>query len=359
MHDEAKLVKGSGKLAPSGDVVPIKKVERFYSSSSLAIAAETSCCSNSNCGVQVIAVITDRTKKYRKNSPSSYFRASPVSHQAGCKPTSNTTKTATVLPPGKKPASPTKAAFPTQWDDVSATAPRAGANSGSASARGGAGFGRGHGTSTVGSGASRSKSRRVERFASEWKVMTGSACAASELLASWNPGGTFASAFFDLASSSLAGTTPTQKLIFRGTVSKIHKGTTGYSLTLVEKHRDRNELVIWVQSLINTSGPSGTQLWDRLTSGVISVGAEVFALGEFVVNQLLIDHPHRDDGLLRAYERAFLDRRRQIFVIEGGEWRSRHDISPSSGGLTSILTDTAAVERFHEGSGAFASAALP
>lgn len=47
---------------------------------------------------------------------------------------------------------------------------------------------------------------------------------------------------------------------------------------------DKRELSVWLQNITNTSGPSGTRLWDRLEAGLVSPGSEVFALGQFLIN---------------------------------------------------------------------------
>ncbi|ALV07716.1 hypothetical protein DES44_1202 [Roseateles depolymerans] len=281
MHDQATLVKGSGRVGAPGTEVTIEAVEAVYTSSSAANAAETFCCAG--CGVSVIAVITDQTKIGRKKSPTSYFRATPVSHKPSCRPPTAVSKPTTASRPGTKPASPTKASLPTAWDDSpdTTTGP---ATKGGAGSTSGAGPGARSGTSMSGAGTSRSKSKRVERFAAEWKTMPPATRAATELLAGWNAGGTYDSAFFDLSAFLLAGASPTRTAIYRGTIANVRKGTSGYILTLVEKHKDGRELRVWVQNFVSTSGPAGVRLWNRLTAGSVLPGAEVFALGEFLIN---------------------------------------------------------------------------
>lgn len=281
MHDQAELVRGSGILGRPGDGVTIDEVEAAYASSSTANSAEEFRCSG--CGVRVIAVITDPTRRGRKKSPSSYFRATPVSHKSSCRPQATLSTPTTAPTPPTKPANPNKATRPTAWDD----APDIGAGistNGSTSSVWGTGPGAGTRTSTVGSGTSRSKSRRVERFAAEWKTMSSSARAVTELRASWNPGGTYGSAFLDLSTTSLADESPTRTAIYCGTIASIWKGKTGYILTLAERHMNGSELCVWVQNHVSASDPSGKRLWANLVAGTVQPGSLVFALGEFAIN---------------------------------------------------------------------------
>lgn len=62
MHDEAKLTKGTGKIAATGSTVTIDAVEKVYSSSAQVKANESFQYADQNCGVAVIAVITQAVK---------------------------------------------------------------------------------------------------------------------------------------------------------------------------------------------------------------------------------------------------------------------------------------------------------
>jgi hypothetical protein len=281
MHDEAILTKGTGKIAATGSTVTIDAVEKVYTSSAQAKANESFQCADQNCGVSVIAVITQANKLGRKKSPSSYFRAASKPHKTGCTRKSTGATPSSAPQTGSKPASPTKGSMPTKWN---ASIPAAGTPT-----TGGAttpiapttGMGTGTGISRSGAGTSNSSSSRIEKFALSWTAMTPTARASTQLSAPWNPGGSYASAFFDLGATSITNPATSPIRIYRGTIAKIHPGATGYSLTLTQKDRKGTDLLVWVQNGVATSGPSGVSLWGRLASGAVAVGSEVFALGQF------------------------------------------------------------------------------
>lgn len=290
MHDEAILTRGTGRIASTGSSVTIDAVEKIYTSSAAVKAAEFFVCADPKCGVTVIAVITQSTKPGRKKSPSSYFRASPNPHRRGC--TRRPSAVTTASPPliGSKPAKPTKGTVPTKWKPPTASPGPSTAGTGTPpSTSATAGTGIGTGTSATGTGTSSSSSSRVKHFAKSWKTMAPATLASTELSAPWNAGETYASAFMDLAVNVLASAAQSPIKIYRGTIARIHHGTTGYSLTLSQAHSTGKDLLVWVQNGVPSSCPSGAELWSRLTSGAVAVGTEVFALGQFDHNS----RPHR------------------------------------------------------------------
>jgi hypothetical protein len=281
MHDEAILTKGTGKVAATGGTVTIEAVEKVYTSSAQAKANESFQCADQNCSVSVIAVITQANKLGRKKSPSSYFRAASKPHKAGC-----TRKSTGATPPsrpqsGSKPASPTKGSAPTKWNAPITSAGTSTTGGATTPITPTSGTGTGTGISRSGAGTSNSSSSRIEKFALSWLAMTPTARASTQLSAPWNPGGSYASGFFDLAATTIANPATSPIRIYRGTIAIIHTGTTGYSLTLTQKDSTGTDLLVWVQNGVATSGPSGASLWGRLASGTVAIGTEVFALGQF------------------------------------------------------------------------------
>ncbi|MEX3984067.1 hypothetical protein AB4Y45_34455 [Paraburkholderia sp. EG287A] len=281
MHDEAILTKGTGKVAATGGTVTIDAVEKVYKSSAQVKANEAFQCADQHCGVSVIAVITQPSKLGRKKSPSSHFRAASQPHKKGC-----TRKSRGATPPspsqtGSKPASPTKGSAPTKWNAPTLSAGTSTTGGATTPTTPTAGTGAGKGTSQSGAGTSISSSSRIEKFAQSWTAMTPTARASTQLSAFWNPGDSYASAFFDLAATSITNPAANPMRIYRGTIAKIHHGTTGYSLTLTQKDSAGTELLVWVQDGVATSGPSGVSLWSRLAAKAIAIGAEVFVLGQF------------------------------------------------------------------------------
>lgn len=101
------------------------------------------------------------------------------------------------------------------------------------------------------------------------------------LKASWNPGGTYDSAFVGVDTGTVTDARPPERIYF-GEIESVFHGRTGYILTLSTRHADGKMLRIWLQNVIATSQAPGPQLWAQLTSGEIREGMAVFALGEFV-----------------------------------------------------------------------------
>lgn len=279
MHDQAKLVNGTGKVAPVGAYVTIDKVELIYKTSAAANASESFQCSNPKCNVKVIAVITQLSKPGRKLSPSSYFRAWPKPHVAGCDRQPAGTTASSSASGTTKAASPTRTTVPTRWVPPSGSSTAAAATS-TGTTRAGASSGGVGQISASGNGTNTSSSSRVEVFSPIWKSMAPATRAGTAFGAPWNPGGSYDSAFHDLAAIPLAATAPSPVRIYRGTVSGVHLGRSGYSVTLVQRHADSRDLVFWVQNPVQHSNPSGKTAWARLVAG-LATGTEIFALGCF------------------------------------------------------------------------------
>lgn len=284
MHDEAILINGTGNIAPNGSTVTIDKVEKIYKSTAAA-KAETFICADMNCKVAVIAVITQPTKPGRKTSPSSYFRAASVKHAAGCTRMAVPSLTNPTPSIGTKAAHPTKAAITTLWN--SNRGPASGSalpTSTSLKALGPTVPLSSNKISSSGTGSSKRSTNNVKVVAMAWKSMSPSTRATTPFLANWNPGGTFTTGIWDLSHTTITQPVSSPNRIYRGTISKIHFGKSGYVLVLTEKHSLGRELWVWVKTAVQHSGPSGTSLWNRLTTGSVPLGSEIYALGQFAHN---------------------------------------------------------------------------
>jgi hypothetical protein len=282
-HQEATLATGHPLLGNAGGIVTIAKVEASFANSQSANNGIKYRCAG--CNVLVSAVITASNKPGRKTSPASHFRASTVPHRKGCKKGVRTPGTPSAPLGGTRPANPTKAPYPTKWVSAPATAAQPPGGSGTGGAlnpKPGAGT-RG-GFSTSGSGTSVSTSKLVEIFARAWLQMTTPKRQSAGLSAPWNPGGTYESAFFDLHQHTLSAVPLSPEHIFYGEVVKVHKGTSGYTLTLAQRHANGEELLIWVQNPTAHSGASGASLWSQLVAGGV-VGRKIFAKGTFLLEQ--------------------------------------------------------------------------
>lgn len=120
----------------------------------------------------------------------------------------------------------------------------------------------------------------MERIATAYVSMDGAELLATPLRASWNPGGTYQSAFEILTTGSLTGSPQTLEQVYLGEIQSIFKGVTGYVLTLTARHANGKDLRIWIQNVAATSF-GGAHLWRRLEQKKILPGQIVFALGKF------------------------------------------------------------------------------
>lgn len=276
-HEVARLTKADPNLGPAGQVVSITKVVARYGSSKAANASARFICAD--CGVPVTAVVPAAHKAERARSPSAHFRAKG-SHKTGC------TRLPRVLErigqtTRQMAGRPDQAKAPSVWEDPPATSSVASAAGtamlGSALLSPGA---PGAKVSHHGTSASVGHSYLVQRFAEAYLRMTGPEAKSAALSASWNPGGTYASAFTVL-SQKKPSVSPTPKQIYVGEIAKIHQGDSGFVLELVETHSDRTELRLWLKNELEHTAPAGPSLWSRLLGGQVTPKMIVFALGAF------------------------------------------------------------------------------
>ena len=140
-------------------------------------------------------------------------------------------------------ARPTKAKFPTAWNDLPSALI---ATSGGASELGVKGL---SGTTingvrvTAGGGeVSKSDTGVVKRVALAYLMMTATELDRTNFKADWNPGGTYATAFEVPRNGSITATPDTNMHIYLAEVESTFKGTSGHIITLKPRHADGKEL---------------------------------------------------------------------------------------------------------------------
>ena len=297
MHEQAILTMAHPILGAKGSLVSIGSVEAIYKTSEAANANATFKCADPECGVVVRAVITKETKELRKNSPSSYFRGR---HVKGC---TREPRPAVAIPPPAvvtNGGSPNRTDVPTVWVDPSKSASDGKSGGNGSPLDGAEGNGTG-GKSPSGTGTSDGHSGLMQRFAENWLTKSATAQRATKLLADWNPGGTYHSAFHPLGYHKTVDVGTLSIRIIVGILQSVRNGKSGYTITLQEKNSDGVELQVWVQSVAFAQGRAGATLEERLAKlEVTPTLIQVFALGEFFLQErakrkwyaLPIIHPH-------------------------------------------------------------------
>lgn len=277
-HAKAELAQNDSLLGPQGTLVGIQDVENAYRTADAAKVATTFRCAD--CRVSVLPVIPRRNVPNRLKSPSPHFRATS-GHRTGC--TRLPTVVQAVGPTANQMSGrPGRAVFPTNWRDALPSGPgpvvstpgRGPLAAPSTSVRGARVSGPGNGTS-------RQSSTYVQAFAEAYIGMSAATRATAALKASWNPGGTYDTAFVGVGAKTVKGTQPPERIYF-GEIATVYPGKSGYVLTLTHRHDDGKLLRIWLQKVIATKPAPGPQLWSDLTQGAIKPGMAVFALGEFL-----------------------------------------------------------------------------
>lgn len=305
MHQQAILTTNHPTLGGVGTPVSIAALEQLFMDSVAANNGVGYKCADPHCGVRVKAVITVLAKLTRKNSPASYFAAKGTSHVKGCTRMPKPSSVSTPLPTtGAGAANPNRSARPVIWIDPRKLATSTGGTP-TVTSGGGAGVSSGgRGKSHSGGGTSRGRSQMVESYAIEWLTMTSYEKQSESFDASWNPGGTYFSAFHPIWFYKTTDVTTLGEKIFVGKFKSAMKVKTGYTITLAEKNSSGEELWIWVQSTAFTIGTAGQALEKLLIACVQTpsnyVGKQVFALERFTKQSssshnwasLPVVHPH-------------------------------------------------------------------
>lgn len=298
MHQQATLVSANVKLGNAGALVSIDDIEKHYATTAAANAAAKYKCADPKCGVSVIAVITKLTKQTRKNSPTSYFRASRKNpHVKGCSRAPVPTKVTTTTHGGTAgQASPNRTSAPTVWVDPLATAGSGVGGGGNATGTPSTGSRGTRGAN--GSGMSQGHSQMVETFAKKWVGMNAQTQRTTSLAAPWNPHGTYHSAFHPFAYNKAVDASTVGIKIYVGVVKQLINSPSGYIITLQEKNSGGEALEVLVPPAVFQYGAPGRALNSKLARLIGSTNpVTVFALGIFSKNptgaiSLSVAHPH-------------------------------------------------------------------
>lgn len=302
MHEQATITSAGHPLGNPGYLVSISKVAEHYTTTAQANHGIAYVCADPHCKIKVRAVIPLKTKPGRRTSPAPYFRGK---HIAGCtrKPLPETV----TLPPaeGDKPAHPNRESAPAIWIDPRLQAPATGGSTGDGSQTGNPGNAGLGGFNGGGTGTSQRSSKIIENFASEWKSMTVYERQQTPLTAPWNLGGSYYDAFFPLHYYAKTPVDAMTETIFVGAFKSLLLGTSGYVITLVERHPDGRDLRIWIQNPTFNVQPGGAALQATLATLVKTPPqqpVQIYTLGTFSEQSakngnykwysLIVTHPH-------------------------------------------------------------------
>jgi hypothetical protein len=305
MHEQAILTTVNALLGPAGTLLPISKIQAHYPTTAQANMGIDYKCADPNCGVRVKAIIPVMSRPGRKQSPSPYFAARWEKHKVGCTREPHHLPTTPTLPVSAQPAHPNRLAAPAAWIDprikskaITTKTAAIGTHTPTTNITSG-------GRSTVGNGTSLGQSQMVERFSTAWKAMTVPDRKGSILKATWNGGGTYFSGFHPLWFHTHTSVETLGELIFVGTFNSIVLGSSGYTITLTEKHPDKNDLRIWVQNATFSVHPDGVELHNILAALKVSSPSQpitIYSFGSFskqtsstekhTYYSLPVNHPH-------------------------------------------------------------------
>lgn len=223
------------------------------------------------------------TKPGRLRSPSPYFSSSPHKHATGC---TRRAGAGTASTPAAKTmaARSTRAVAPSEWRDAPPSPGGAGSIVGGGKAVGGSGSSpQGARVTKPGAGTSVASTGRVEKVARAWLAMPQGNRPRAPFIASWNPGGTYASAFVLVGRTEVVASPQTPERIYVGEVASVARGASGYIVTLTETHRDGRAMKFWLQNSLQAAPAGGAQIWQKLDNKEIAPGMLAFALGEFAL----------------------------------------------------------------------------
>ena len=283
MHEQARLTKSHEKLGQAGDLVSIEDIEKIYSTSAKANSAIEVECANPRCRVNVRITIISRTKLDRKITPSSYFRGK---HITGCdrKP-----KQPTLAPTNISPtlgANPNKSNIPAVWVDPIGTPPATGGSKPPSPNQTNTPGTATQGHSRTGAGTSKSQSQRVEKFAKEWLKLTQQTRKAQPLEAGWNPGGTYASAFYPFDYLNTQTMVPVGTRIHTASVASGMLSNGDFHIRLREQTPRATPKVVIINSAILNASNAGQALATKITNQTLATSKiYVFFLGAFQMNQ--------------------------------------------------------------------------
>ena len=296
MHQQAILTTANDALGVEGDPVSIGVVEKHFNTSAKANAAAKFKCADSICNAKVSAVITKLSKKSRKNSPSSYFRGK---HRKGCTRQPRPTVSPPVSTVVSESASPTRTDAPAIWVEPTVNRETKGTRGSGGGLFGPAGAGGSGKRSPNGTGVSEGRTQLVETLALKWMALSANVQRSHKLLADWNPGGNYFSAFGVLSYRNVGNVLDIARKIFVGMVAHVGDSHGVYTLNLSEINTDRVGLALKIEPQAFKYGRTGKALEEKLgklATTTLSEPVPVFALGQFVRDAgtshvLQVEHP--------------------------------------------------------------------
>lgn len=289
MHEQATLLTNHPTLGSVGHLVEITDVAKAFTSTQAASSINFKC-ANPNCGAPVKAIIPQASKPGRKKSPSAHFRAINRNkpHVSGCSLQTSIINTPNSTAVGTVPASPNQANVPTIWIDPLAQTTQASASITHNNANTNSLNSNNKKNSTIGNNTSQSKSQLVKRFADEWLAMNAQKQKTTSLIAPWNIGGTYHSAFhvFYPNNTTVDASKIGQK-IHVGMLASLVKGTNNWQILLREKNMGNADVSITISDLVLNQYPQGNSLQTLLKSNLSS--RAIYVLGVFTVSSSSIN----------------------------------------------------------------------
>lgn len=302
MHEQAIITLDNPFLGTKGSLISISVVAKHFPTTARANQGIAYECADPRCKVKVSAVIPVKTKLGRRTSPAPYFRGR---HVVGCTRNPQTALAPPLPAGGNKPAHPHRQSAPVVWVDPRAHVLPAGGGTSGGNQAGNADVPGSGGRNGSGTGTSQRRSKIIENFASEWKTMTVHERRQNPLVAPWNPGGNYYSAFFPLRYYPAISVDTLSETIFVGVLKGLVQGTSGYVITLAEKHPNGLDLRIWIQNPTFTLQPGGPAVRATLATLAKTLPPQpvtVYALGAFSKQRattgkrewysLIVTHPH-------------------------------------------------------------------
>lgn len=225
-----------------------------------------------DCGAPCLAVIPAKHKPGRQRSQRAYFRAESK-HLERCN--TGKKKRAAVSTTATGSSRSTVETCPTVWRAAPATTSTSSIDAGGGKPAHGTTSSPINGGSGAGAGRSIRGSSLVEEFATHWLGMTSAERQTIALKAPWNAGGTYASAFHELAAGDDLATIGIR--IYVGTIASAKSVPSGW-LLIASVAGNALPVEFWVKSAALVTQP-GQKLAAKLAN--VSAGSSVFALGAF------------------------------------------------------------------------------
>ena len=271
MHEKARLVTPFPEIGKyAGDLVFITEVEAYFSSSATANTALKFECADTRCAVPVSARIIERVKLGRKKSPSSSFRASDRNRPHVCDRLPACGEPTDSFRDGMKPGHSVRGDIPHRWvDPRKLLVPQATTVVSNHNVEENSHSARLSDLNRTGIGQSVSSSQLVRRFAIGWLNMSVQERKQEDLIAKWNLGGKYFTAFHPLWFQN--SIEPQCEKIYIGNVKQTTSYKSGIAIDLQEHSRTGCQLRIWIPNQYVESG----------INSILHLRGMVFILGCF------------------------------------------------------------------------------